>query len=323
METKMDETRIEKTSSIYPQLYHYTNTAGLYGILQSQNIWATHYKFLNDETEGELFKNKIREVISNSIFEAYGEILTSRKDKEDIEQKIQKEGGWGELLSEETDAMIRALYDSIYKMGGVYVASFCGTHKDSAVNQDGLLSQWRAYGHDGGYAIEFDTKKIENIIFEEFEKSSFIHSSLCDVVYDDDDRKFQEEIAPYMPRIKALAKDVAISAVDSEYIMNGTTAEAYTGLVSCAHRYKHKGFKEEHEVRIIVQPEKSKKVNFRDKENLKIPYIEIFKDKNLKLPIQKIIVGPHKDKIKRYESLKEMLRGKDVEVIYSSIPYIG
>jgi len=32
-------------------LYHYTDEKGLYGILDSGEIWATHYRFLNDLAE--------------------------------------------------------------------------------------------------------------------------------------------------------------------------------------------------------------------------------------------------------------------------------
>ena len=47
---------MEKISEIYPGLYHYTNKQGLYGILENQCVRATHYKFLNDYSEIELFR---------------------------------------------------------------------------------------------------------------------------------------------------------------------------------------------------------------------------------------------------------------------------
>ena len=33
------------------RLFHYTSAEGLYGILDSECLWATHFKFLNDSSE--------------------------------------------------------------------------------------------------------------------------------------------------------------------------------------------------------------------------------------------------------------------------------
>jgi hypothetical protein len=34
------------------ELYHYTGIHGLKGIVESQTLWATHYKYLNDAIVG-------------------------------------------------------------------------------------------------------------------------------------------------------------------------------------------------------------------------------------------------------------------------------
>jgi len=35
-------------------LYHYTTQEGLLGILEKASIWATHYRYLNDASEGQI-----------------------------------------------------------------------------------------------------------------------------------------------------------------------------------------------------------------------------------------------------------------------------
>jgi len=51
-------------------LYHYTNQKGLLGILKEKCIWATHLRYLNDMSEGEivsrepLIKSRIRVPLS-------------------------------------------------------------------------------------------------------------------------------------------------------------------------------------------------------------------------------------------------------------------
>ncbi len=41
-----------------------------------------------------------------------------------------------------------------------------GSGKRTAQN-DGLLSQWRGYGKDGGYALVFDSQKLEEALKDE------------------------------------------------------------------------------------------------------------------------------------------------------------
>jgi hypothetical protein len=50
---KVQNEEIKKNGSIY----HYTSIAGLKGILESSEIWLTHYKFLNDPNEMKYCKN--------------------------------------------------------------------------------------------------------------------------------------------------------------------------------------------------------------------------------------------------------------------------
>jgi hypothetical protein len=53
------------------------------------------------------------------------------------------------------------MYESVGQ--NFYVTCFCGESDDEYVNQNGLLSQWRGYG-DGGFAIVFDTRGIEELL---------------------------------------------------------------------------------------------------------------------------------------------------------------
>jgi hypothetical protein len=50
------------------------------------------------------------------------------------------------------------------------LTSFCGV-ANSVISESGLLSQWRGYGIDGGYAIVFDTKALKALVAQEKESS--------------------------------------------------------------------------------------------------------------------------------------------------------
>jgi hypothetical protein len=43
--------RLIEHSPVPDILYHYTNSAGLFGIIRSQSFWASHFEYLNDTKE--------------------------------------------------------------------------------------------------------------------------------------------------------------------------------------------------------------------------------------------------------------------------------
>ena len=54
-----------------------------------------------------------------------------------------------------------------------------------------------------------------------------------------------------------------------------------------------------------------------------MPYIEFFNSPDIELPIEKIIVGPHKEKEARSAALRVMLRNTNIEITCSDIPFVG
>ena len=62
---------VKESSKSYTinELFHYTNSEGLLGIIKNGEFWATHHKFHTDETEIkygiELLKSKMREYSEN------------------------------------------------------------------------------------------------------------------------------------------------------------------------------------------------------------------------------------------------------------------
>lgn len=115
--------------------------------------------------------------------------------------------------------------------------------------------------------------------------------------------------------------------------------KACYSFMGCISRYKHCGFKEENEVRIVAlptiqneeylrlakekgftsKPEKERK--FRTKNGKLIPYIELFNSTDIVLSIERIIVGPHKEKESRASALRVMLKSTNIEITVSDIPY--
>ena len=48
-------------------LYHYTTQKGLLGILDKKCIWATHLRYLNDTSEGEIVSKAIWQEVNSRV----------------------------------------------------------------------------------------------------------------------------------------------------------------------------------------------------------------------------------------------------------------
>ena len=294
-------------------LYHYTTEEGLLGILESNCLWATHYKFLNDDTE----ITSAREHLKNSLLQPTSEL----------------EGEYKKLFSNNDFKMFYDYYRK-FEEYEFYITSFCKKGADQKyIVDNGLLSQWRGYGGNGGFAIEFDEKKLKELIEEtdldklidredKHKKSIFFPSP---VVYSNEDysEKFKIDIEKIINEINSDKMDeMGISTIIDSWI-------------KCITSYKSEGFNEENEFRIVASLDKySQKIRrFRGE----IPYIELFdkdlpdkggkrdRSKNTILPIKKIIVGPHKDKEARAARLRVQLAimGRDIPVTISETPFVG
>lgn len=326
---------MQKTSEVYKKLYHYTTWDGLLGILQTQALWATHYKFLNDYSEIVLFRDKLISLILPYVREAYKDLI---RQYPHIENSINQKGGLAQVAQHDTEVVIDAQYHATGDE--IYIFSFCGQHKNPQININGLLSQWRGYGAGGGFALVFDTQKLEELLETEAKEFEYSAGHFSDLIYSDDENKLNEE----------LSDDLAIIADGIRQFFHHTNfdkdeepdiSKGYLPFVKCISRYKHHSFSEENEVRIValptvldqemiklagskgvtLKPEKERK--FRNKNGQHIPYIELFNSIDIELPIEKIIVGPHKEKETRSTALRSMLRKSKIEITCSDIPYVG
>lgn len=104
------------------ELHHYTNQAGLLGIVQNKEIWATHTQYLNDSREFTHALHIAKQILAGR---SEGEKSASRK----------------RALTEMAESLDG--HESI----NVCVASF-SEDSDS-------LSQWRAYGGNSGFCCTF------------------------------------------------------------------------------------------------------------------------------------------------------------------------
>lgn len=152
-------------------LYHYTSENALRSILKSQTLWATHYKFLNDPTEIAQMKNILVKTVTPEIKEI---IKALQKTSLAAKRKTRKLGGLNAAAASQSEQIIDLLYQVTFEGGtrGVpfaepYIVSFCSHDDDRTYTQEnGLLSQWRAYGRNSGCAIVFDCKRLTKLLVD-------------------------------------------------------------------------------------------------------------------------------------------------------------
>jgi|LQYC01.1.fsa_nt_gi hypothetical protein len=278
-----------------PLIYHYTGIEGLQGILQSQSLWATDFHFSNDYTELLMFK------------ELMGNELLSRADA--TTKKI-------------VSIVLNGIYGLLEKMDDpialqIYISSFS--------KEGDLLSQWRGYGE---YSIGFDYKELDALGTKEFHQDNggaFFFFE--DVVYG-----VKEKIPPELE--KDVAEILTILRQYSSYEEEERLHQCIEKFFRCMCRFKHEGFQEENEYRLVsfcrvseLNKPYAKEIQYRNVSGTLVPYIALFaqNDQTVRLPIKEIIIGPSRDADLRIRSVEALLKqlGIDAEVKKSGIPYRG
>lgn len=129
------------------ELIHYTSASGLYGIVESKKLWASHASFVNDNEEVVGFFTRVLPNILNPV------LCSPAKDTHRV----------GAELNDNLRASVDAFKQAHGRGEDHYITSFCATN-DLWISQNGLLSQWRGYGLDGGYAIVFDRAEMGKLL---------------------------------------------------------------------------------------------------------------------------------------------------------------
>ncbi len=314
-------------------IYHYTTLSGLKGILESQTLHATHYAFLNDSNEIHQISPRLQETILSITTKLYTDAADANQQ---AKREMEAEGGIPFLAAKDASSMVDGIYRVTLGLGGgtrffqPFVVSFCG-HREPYERQHGLLSQWRAYGRESGYAIVFETKVLAAMLKNEIARCRLDSSAMSSVVYDTGEDVFKQE---FKDLIEALEEDIPrlLRSEDGPYTSLNNT------FMRDIPRYKHQGFIEEQEVRIVVSPthdelyEKARaagEIDEREEKGIRFrdaltPYVVLFDVPEPKLPIKNIIVGPHADKERRLEKLKNYLdmKGLNIEATCSETPLV-
>lgn len=275
------------------KIYHYTDSNGLLGILESRIFWGTDIRHLNDTSELthgiELVRHQLDETASRqtSIMKAF---LSMVRDN----------------FHSFSDGLLNP-----------YVSCFC---------QNGdLLSQWRGYGVSGvGYTIGIRPCSRREIV------NPAPNISLRRVIYDPDGqlKLINDSIAQLLEFAGYVFADNSIDQVKAELRLLSFFRQEIGDYLWC---FKNDAFSEEQEWRFMYltgpNDKAPRKIHFRSTSSGITPYVEldIFNLHNGSeyLDIFEIVCGPVLDpekSVKTIRSLLSSLKYEGVEVRKSLIP---
>jgi hypothetical protein len=278
---------LEKILSGTPKstLYHYTNQAGLLGIIRGREIWATHHQCLNDTQEFVHAKELLRDELKKSA---------------DTDPLI--------------DAMCRGLEGRGLEDVNLYVASL-SEERDS-------LAQWRAYGGPTtGFALGFRMDGIDlpspfilaRCVYEENKQREMFRTLIAEIL--NNLRKLDREIYQTPESVQPFVHAFPRLALHTFALLfkHPKFAEEKEFRIISPHPIMED------------PPNKGEApLDFREGESLLIPYRRVrLKNKANGFPLTEIMVGPNPNRDQSLRSVESLLRsqGLTTRVDYSSVPY--
>lgn len=289
------------------ELFHYTTSQGLLGILGKQHIWASDSRFLNDSQEwlygAGLFRDELFELLRKEQFQ--------------------------QLASDLGEPLLGG-YDLEEPVGfGKFVVSFS--------EEEDLLSQWMGYADNTqGYCIGFDASRLRSWAFAN-------DAELIRMQYDAEEQKvfLQAKLSKLLSMINEDAKNYPEASEDSKVWLDVVKTELRVLHIQIATRFKHPSFEAENEWRLLVKGSpgdsgvfSNRKLNHRAGRGRIVPYLELDiskeydgfgKESDGTLPIQSITCGPSASEELALAGLDSLLRHFNldglVEPKVSQVPY--
>jgi hypothetical protein len=283
-------------------LFHYTDTAGVLGIVEGSLQWATNALFLNDE--GEIVH------ATRLVADLYGRELAAHPSrvKPDLPSEFKEHN--------DIDWTIREFLHRLWSLneGGwfgvnAYVCCFCQV--------DDLLSQWRAYGdRGGGFSIGFDASSLLDAA-----RAGHAGALLGPVIYDRNDQiRVIEEIYRTVKQSLLASLDAAgltSSGPDPAASITANHAEAFTREVFLhAPFFKQETFEAEKEWRLVLTDPLVGGVRFRPHTIAPIPYVEVPLSSSTVVSLR---IGPRRDHALTRRSLELLTAGRSIEILSSEV----
>jgi hypothetical protein len=284
-------------------LYHYTDEKGLLGILKDDCIWATHYRFLNDLSERqiaiELISERIRQLAS------YGPSSNGHEVKKTYYRLIEQS------------------LNRVYRLvDGFYVSFAEDGENDPDLPLDrqrwgDRLNQWRGYAQcRQGFSLGFDATLLKSHAMQLIQKREIL-VDLWKCEYGNEFNKAMTGNFSGFFNCFNLQDDSDEQDIRSLCLWKKDIHKWLT-------TFKHDGFKEEKEWRLVLQTSTDRPVSDLIKLNGKLHINVPIGLRGQNSPLKRIVVGPALDKQQAVDRLNAILKILNIscdDVVPSQIPY--
>jgi hypothetical protein len=268
-----------------PLSWHYTNDAGLRGILKDKKLWATDVRYLNDSHE-----------YIHAIHRARAD-LAQRRPQVELDETFLR--SFDQALTNYEEALTD-------RRGGHTAKAFVfslSTRRDH-------LPQWRAYapgvlGFSLGFNIDHlpyvDSSGIFECIYSDAEKKRIVSGFI-----DETHEHFRELTTP--PPEHPYQQRSILRMPDRRL------AEYFPPIAA---RMKHPGFEDENEWRVVLfefpDGSAAREVVHRQGQAGPVPYVEIDLSGYSTWPIQEIMVAPSEDQDLAMEAARRAIRAAGLD----------
>jgi hypothetical protein len=319
---------VEQDLSDNDRLFHYTSTEGLYGILQSGTLWATHFQFLNDAQECMQARRSLERQLHGAISRKVASLIVNKRITLMPGTDLRK------TAAEEAENVVDIFYQVILKHVEPFVFSaYLCSPSDARRFQHGDLQHWATYGQGAGYALQLDPRRLKPII--DAEAARYTHGGVfCSKV-----EYAVGDISPPTLRAQyAVLESVASKIVENMCLgidlqeLKLEVESIFIPFVRIVPFIKDSCFEHEREGRVVFYRHKvvpsgrrNNILSIAARGAFGVPYVSLFEGQLLgpDSPIERIIIGPHPECVRRKVALESYLtsKGFQIEVSESELPY--
>jgi len=333
----LEEHRDAQPNEMKNSIYHYASIDTCSKIINSDDLRLYDAKFCNDEQEYEIGKGNVQNFF-NRIDKNFK--VSNFKNNED--EPYQRH----EYSSEQDNIIFDELLGNYSKYNPNWLSYIACFSSPTRVNEEHLLpndnlAMWRGYAKNGqGACLSFSRVDLEDhienvpnllmldVLYEEYQKAFFI-KSLYRLAYDMNycTDTNNNALSSYM---LAMHIKTNIGNVSKKQLV-----EAFSLAFRCIPSFfKHEGFKEENEIRLVYIPnihtKYDERVSYLGTGNRARPYINLSSlmsdEKSPLLPISEITFGPdscnqsYKDEFLMTNGTAVCLE-RGIRESFSKIPY--
>jgi len=290
-------------------LFHYTTASGLIGIFTSGQIWSTAYYCANDESElatGQGILTALFRTAAHELREASdSRVITFARRGVDV---IEYADHFEQSIAAMTLGSLCTYMTCFFRPVG----------EEDFVH--GLLSQWRGYGIDGGYALHFSRAKLLDAIERTVTKSKLnvdlqdIHYSLDNPLKTEVLRHKDAFLSAFFAHLDELAQPLDFNKKTMRNPIAGLPGGPLEAFLNYLVHTKNRHFAEERETRLtftqlVSGAGESLPVRYFNRGGLVVAYVETPLDTFNALDcIDWVVVGPGPRLEERFKSVTQMIQ---------------